>query len=1166
MQDYRFAKLTPERDIDIKVYEEAINFALNEDDIRNVAISGAYGAGKSSVLETYKERNPGTRFLNISLARFENEVSDEEKKKASADNEKHTVSEAKLEAKIINQLIHWISPKKIPLTNFKIKRSVKLSWVIFAVLLIALFVVGIFYQNNFWGWRRVVIHLPAGCLKNCLLKTVTPSARVIYAALTLVVGTIIGICLVWLQVQGRLVRKLSIKGSDIEFNDKTVDSYFDRHLDEVLYLFQHADVEVIVFEDLDRYNANQIFGRLREVNTLVNSSILRDKGKKGAKTSNKKDEKTKKQNQDCENKNTRPIKFFYLLRDDVFTSKDRTKFFDFIIPIVPVVDGSNSFDQLLKLLRQQNSLTGISEEVLQDIALYIDDMRVLKNICNELIIYRDRVDSTELDSTKMLALIVYKNLFPRDYSLLQLKKGYVYQLFEKKKELIVEETAKLRSNTTEQEKSVIEGKTLQELITRNNRSSVFNLNNVNMPDNQRKECNDVIHNDYFDLLVYLIGNGYIDETYPDYMTYFYGESLYQEDKVFLRSITDRKAKPYDYALKDSKKVFNRIHIRNADQIECLNNNLFDHAVEHHTTDEKTMRLFQMLKQNSSYEFIRQYLSISEKVSNFIFVLNIVWPEFFSLVHKNGWLDTEYLKLYSVETLLHSDLTVIKKINIENCLSKFISGTPDYLSIDCEDVEKLIAGLKNIGVKFKQIDSLGMNEELYRRVYEESLYEITEKTLELAIQRDYEEIDHDSILHKNLSIIRSRPDSPLCQYVMNSFGTYMSVYLSMCKKEIWDDESIACIVLNAKDIASAEKSSYLSALQTKISSLADITDRSIWPCVLENGVLKFSEKNALNYYQVKNAVDTFLCKYINDADKTINYNALQGVSTKEQNKALFVALIKCKDIQLNRIQEIIESAEEVYFDTSVVSGIPEEHMILLVSSKVFPMNRNVLTQVRSAYSKGVVDEFIKAKFSAYVSIMDNTLIRLDEIVRTLEWSGEEEEKLKLLKRTSSSIPISISGKDYADPIMEYILSSRFNTNELEVLLKDYSRYSVFIRKCIIKRVVQHYTSVLAKINIIDQQLILDLLQYDDLELVKKQEIILKALQYVEKEKAIIFFDAIGIRELSKILANEGRPKIPYEDFYGKALEQMKKREWIENYFQSPTDAGVYKVDRKHQKKK
>lgn len=107
--------------------------------------------------------------------------------------------------------------------------------------------------------------------------------------------------------------------------------------------------------------------------------------------------------------------------------------------------------------------------------VYIDDMRVLKNICNELIVYRDRIDSTELDPTKMLAIITYKNLFPKDYSLLQLGRGYVYQLFEKTKELISEELNRLSSYATDQEKSRIEGKLLRELITRSNRDFVFNL-------------------------------------------------------------------------------------------------------------------------------------------------------------------------------------------------------------------------------------------------------------------------------------------------------------------------------------------------------------------------------------------------------------------------------------------------------------------------------------------------------------------------------------------------------------------------------------------------------------------------------------------------------------------------------------------------------------------
>ena len=30
----------------------------------------------------------------------------------------------------------------------------------------------------------------------------------------------------------------------------------------------------------------------------------------------------------------KPLRFFYLVRDDIFVSKDRTKFFDYIVPIL----------------------------------------------------------------------------------------------------------------------------------------------------------------------------------------------------------------------------------------------------------------------------------------------------------------------------------------------------------------------------------------------------------------------------------------------------------------------------------------------------------------------------------------------------------------------------------------------------------------------------------------------------------------------------------------------------------------------------------------------------------------------------------------------------------------------------------------------------------------
>ena len=66
---------------------------------------------------------------------------------------------------------------------------------------------------------------------------------------------------------------------------------------------------------------------MREVNRLVNNK-LKEEGK--------------------------TLRFFYLLKDDIFISKDRTKFFDFIIPVIPVVDSSNSYDKFIELFKNIN--------------------------------------------------------------------------------------------------------------------------------------------------------------------------------------------------------------------------------------------------------------------------------------------------------------------------------------------------------------------------------------------------------------------------------------------------------------------------------------------------------------------------------------------------------------------------------------------------------------------------------------------------------------------------------------------------------------------------------------------------------------------------------------------------------------------------------------------
>ncbi len=66
-------------------------------------------------------------------------------------------------------------------------------------------------------------------------------------------------------------------------------------------------------------------------------------------------------------------------------------------------------------------------------------MRVLKNIYNEFMVYYNKLNTIELNPNKMLAMITYKNIFPRDFSNLQLNQGFVYELFNRKDEFTAQE-------------------------------------------------------------------------------------------------------------------------------------------------------------------------------------------------------------------------------------------------------------------------------------------------------------------------------------------------------------------------------------------------------------------------------------------------------------------------------------------------------------------------------------------------------------------------------------------------------------------------------------------------------------------------------------------------------------------------------------------------------
>ena len=126
MGELKFQKLTPTQEADLSGYEDAFHYIFAEDDIRNIAISGAYSSGKSSVIESYKKKHPDKKFLHLSLAHFQALDDGSLEENDSEDNTKMTAQEDVeniIEGKILNQLIQQIPAEKIPQTNFRIKTA-----------------------------------------------------------------------------------------------------------------------------------------------------------------------------------------------------------------------------------------------------------------------------------------------------------------------------------------------------------------------------------------------------------------------------------------------------------------------------------------------------------------------------------------------------------------------------------------------------------------------------------------------------------------------------------------------------------------------------------------------------------------------------------------------------------------------------------------------------------------------------------------------------------------------------------------------------------------------------------------------------------------------------------------------------------------------------------
>ena len=384
-----------------RVYVDAIEDGLNgpgSGDVKNIALTGGYGVGKSSVLQKVAEKHKD-KVVRVSLSTLGFEGGPVEPGGESRTNQ--------IQKEIVKQLLYQEEPAKMPGSRFRrIGRFKKMRATGIAAL-VAVVLVVVFYLS---GWtERLAALLPdvdLGLWNHVILWAL------------FAMGSFATLALLHNRFQ---IRQVKVADTDISLAEDA-SSYFDQYLDEIVYFFDITKRDIVIFEDIDRFGDAHIFETLRALNTLLNGA--------------------------GQLKNRR-IRFIYAIKDSIFVqigklaaedededsgeeteaAKDlvaaeveranRTKFFDLVIPVVPFITHRNARNLMDEVLEGINGT--ISSGLIDLAARHVTDMRLIKNVRNEFIIFKDKVFQTDdggelaLSDDGLFAMMLYKSTHLADF-------------------------------------------------------------------------------------------------------------------------------------------------------------------------------------------------------------------------------------------------------------------------------------------------------------------------------------------------------------------------------------------------------------------------------------------------------------------------------------------------------------------------------------------------------------------------------------------------------------------------------------------------------------------------------------------------------------------------------------------------------------------------------
>ena len=844
LQDFRLESLAPKRtDHNIAYYSKIINAGIQDNSVQNIAITGSYGAGKSSALKTFKEDYPKKyKYLNISLANFR-------------DKDNTGEIQSKIRLSILQQIFYHAHIRKIPDSRFKRIKAFSTWSTIRFLMILAIFLISfsILFKPG------ILSNLPL--INKLLLNSSMHYLIALVYWFLLFVSLFYFLKILYHAKFGIHSIKLNAKG-DIEVNGEKKEPHLilNEYLDEILYLFERKKFNVVIIEDLDRFNDITIFEELRELNFLINNA-KQLRGKKVTFIYALNDclfELINESKSNKEKNNTNQTKL-----DFSKTIKNKTKFFDLIIPIIPFINVTNSYNFLK--IRNKNSDDHLSNGFLNKISFYIDDMRLLTNIMNEYQIYCELIisqnqNSLNLDYDQLFSMILIKNFFPLEFEKLHCKEeSIISNIFDKnKKKFIKDKLKELQEKKERDEKTDEQIKLLS--------------NPVLLRDLIHEFGNEITFLTENELVDYLLKYSYLTEEYYYYISLLHKDALSINDLLFIKQfLPSEKQLSCDFRLNNLEGVYDRITLDEKDfeSVKVFNCDLIDYLIFHKQNSKtkyshlvRISQLFKLYPQDT-IKLIDTYFKNKDKYKNsiayFIYLFCHQWDNFWEYLQTD---DKQQNIFYAKYILDYLDISQFNRLlKNKSKFIEYITNCKSYFStFQTVDIGKLNDVINSLNIKFKYIDlkvSISEIDFLLKGQH----YQINFYNIFLILYRKKNLLSLSEFKKKGYSIVNDSTITSLIDYVDTNLNTFISKV--MCAQQpnnaIEEDEDLIINILN-NDVTVDSKTILIKNLKNSLSQLDNIHYKEIWPIVITEEKIVPKWENIITYYD-ENQLDEILTTYL-----------------------------------------------------------------------------------------------------------------------------------------------------------------------------------------------------------------------------------------------------------------------------------------------------------------